>query len=240
MILVESGTFIMGNTFGDGYYDEKPTHRATVSGFYIGKYLVTQKEYKSLIGNNPSYFKGDDLPVETVSWFDAIKYCNAKSKTEGLPVAYNESTGDLLDSLGNITTDVTQAKGYRLPTEAEWEYAVKGGTSTYKYSGSNDVGSVAWYWDNSGSKSHPVGTKKSNELGIYDMSGNVWEWCQDWYDDYNGTNSVNRYIYEKTYGRVLRGGGWNNDAGDMRVTNRYFGDPTDRDFDVGFRVVRSV
>lgn len=213
MVFVEGGTFDMGC---NEYDQEKPVHSVTVGDFYIGKTEVTQAQYQAVMGNNPSSFKGDNLPVEQVSWNDAVAYCKKLSQKEGVT--------------------------YRLSTEAEWEYAARGGNQSrrYTYSGSNNVGDVAWYCENSGSKTQPVGTKQPNELGIYDMSGNVWEWCNDWYDGNYYKNSPSRNPRGASSGsdRVLRGGSWVDGAGYCRVAYRFSIDPGSRDFSGGFRVVR--
>jgi len=233
MVRVEGGTFQMGSNDGNGgfFIDNRPVHTVTLKSFYIGKYEVTQKEWREVMGNNPSWFKGDDLPVEEVSWFDAIEYCNRRSIREGLTPAYSGS-GD------NITCN-WNANGYRLPTEAEWEYAAKGGNGSpgnYIYSGSNTIGDVAWYKGNSGGRTHPVGTKAANSLGIHDMSGNVDEWCWDWYGSYpNGTQTDPRGPVSGI-SRVKRGGDWNDDVSWISSVSRYNFSPHNvRD---GFRLVR--
>jgi formylglycine-generating enzyme required for sulfatase activity len=231
MVRVEGGTFQMGTTNGDS--DEKPVHTVTVKGFYMGKYEVTQKEWREIMGSNPSYFKGDNLPVECVSWNEAIEYCNKRSLKEGLTPAYRGS--------GNSITCDFNATGYRLPTEAEWEYAAKGGNQdylTYEYAGGNSADSVAWYDGNSGSKTHPVGTKQPNSLGLYDMSGNVWEWCWDWYGSYSSESQTDPTGVSSGTTRVSRGGGWINSAADVRAAGRISGTPLNRNYCLGFRLVR--
>jgi formylglycine-generating enzyme required for sulfatase activity len=232
-VRVEGGTFQMGTASG-GSNDERPVHTVTVKSFSIGKYEVTQKEWQEIMGNNPSRFRGDNRPVENVSWFDAVEYCNRLSLKEGLTPAYRGS-GD------NIICD-WNANGYRLPTEAEWEFAAKGGTKDYlttEYSGSNNAGSVAWYDGNSGGSTQPVGTKAANSLGIFDMSGNVWEWCWDWYaSSYPSGAQTDPRGAASGANRVLRGGSWGNAATYVRSANRDSYAPSDRRGSIGFRLVR--
>jgi formylglycine-generating enzyme required for sulfatase activity len=225
-VLVETGTFQMGST--DGEVDEKPVHRVTISRyFYMSQYEVTQKQWREVMGTSPSYFTGDDLPVEQVSWYEAVEYCNRLSLKEGLTPCYSGS-GD------RIRCDFS-ANGYRLPTEAEWEYAARGGNRSqgYAYSGSNEAGGVGWYYENSGNRTHPVGRARPNELGLYDMSGNVWEWCWDWYADYNSSPILGS-------NRVLRGGSWRNSAGYLRAAYRKYDTPSSRGNYLGFRLVRTA
>ena len=215
MVYVSGGTFTMGATSeqgSDAWYYEKPAHSVTLSGYYIGKYEVTQELWKAVMGSNPSKFKGDNLPVECVSWDDVQEFLRK----------LNAMTG----------------KRYRLPTEAEWEFAARGGNSSrgYKYSGSNSLGSVAWYGDNSGDRTHSVGTKSPNELGIYDMSGNVWEWCHDWYGSYSSSPQRNPKGPNSGSKRVYRGGDWLNSARNCRVSERSYETPGLRISDFGFRL----
>ena len=218
MVRVEAGTFKMGATaeMKNPWVLEKPTHKVTLTNdYYIGKYEVTQALWQAVMGSNPSYFKGDNLPVEQVSWNDCQEF---------------------LSKLNRIT-----GKTFRLPTEAEWEYAARGGKKSRgcQYSGSNNLSDVAWYWDNSGSKTHAVGSKQSNELGIYDMSGNVWEWCQDWHGRYSKSSQTNPTGATSGSGRVSRGGCWIGDAGLCRSSYRSDDAPDDRNSDLGFRLVLS-
>ena len=214
MIPVEGGTFRMGSY--DGVSDEKPVHYVTLSDYAIGKTEVTQALWKAVMGSNPSKFKGDDnLPVESVNWHD----CQ-----------------DFISKLNQLT-----GKQFRLPTEAEWEYAARGGNRSkgYKYSGNNDIDAVAWYGGNSGDKTHPVGTKHPNELGIYDMSGNVLEWCQDWYGGYSSSSETNPTGASSGSDRMGRGGSFFRNAGGCRTTDRGNTSPYSRFSSLGLRLVLS-
>ena len=218
MVRVEAGTFTMGATpeMKDPWDDEKPVHQVTLTNdYYIGKYEVTQALWQAVMGNNPSNFKGDNLPVEYISWDDCQEF---------------------ISKLSSIT-----GKTFRLPTEAEWEYAARGGKKSrgYQYSGSNNLSDVAWYSDNSGSKTHAVGTKQGNELGIYDMSGNVWEWCQDWKGTYSSSSQVNPTGANSGSVRVLRGGCWNYSARYCRSSFRGRYTPGIRYGNLGLRLVLS-
>ena len=226
MIRVQGGTFTMGCTSEQGndcYGSEKPSHTVTLSTYYIGETEVTQELWKAVMGDNPSYFKSGSLkrPVEQVSWEDCQTFIRK----------LNELTG----------------KKFRLPTEAEWEFAARGGTKSagYKYSGSNDINAVAWYDVNSYDKgesspdfgTHVVKTKKPNELGIYDMSGNVWEWCSDWYGDYTSATQTNPQGAPSGSYRVDRGGSWLASAGYCRSSYRGINRPSFRDSFLGVRLV---
>jgi len=247
LIYVEGGSFVMGDTWGDGDSDEKPTHKVELTyDFYIGKYPVTFEEYDrycSETGATKPYvwnWGRGRRPVIRVSWFDAIGYCDWLSDVEGLARAY-DNAGNLIDSRGNETIDTSKVKGYRLLTEAEWEYAARGGKKSRrnKYAGSNNPDEVAWYTSNSRHKTQEVGKKAPNELGIYDMSGNVWEWCSDWYGNYSSSAQTNPYNNSGS-GRVGRGGGWGDDAAGTRVAGRGYDSPSRAYYYLGFRICRTV
>lgn len=216
MVKVEGGTLSMGST--EGERDERPVHQVRLSDFCIGKYEVTQEEWKAVMGANPSISNGENKPVEMVSWNDCQEFIKKLNDLTGMQ--------------------------FRLPTEAEWEYAARGGNKSqgYKYSGSNAIGDVAWYEDNSNRDTHPVGTKAPNELGIYDMSGNVWEWCSDWYSHgYYSSSPVNNPTGPTTGSyRVDRGGSWLDDADYCRIANRISGNPGGCYNDLGFRLACSA
>jgi formylglycine-generating enzyme len=214
MVFVKGGTFKMG---GNNNEREKPIHEVSLSDFHIGKFPVIQAQWQAVMGNNPSHFKGDNLPVEQVSWEDIqifLEKINAKTN-----------------------------KKYCLPTEAEWEFAARGGIESqgFEYSGSNDLKEVGWFSENSGSKTHAVGQLKPNELGIYDMSGNVWEWCSDWYDEnyYKNSPSSNPKGAASGSNRVFRGGGWVRNPGLCRSANRSINAPANRRNSLGFRLALS-
>ena len=218
MVRVEAGTFTMGATpeMDNPLDEEKPAHQVTLTNdYYIGKYEVTQALWQAVMGNNPSNFKGENLPVETVSWKDCQEFL----------IKLNRITG----------------KTFRLPTEAEWEYAARGGNKSrgYQYSGSNNLSDVAWHTNNSGSKTHAVGSKQANELGIYDMTGNVWEWCQDWYGKYSSSSKTNPTGANSGSKRVGRGGSWIINSLVCRSSYRGYSSPDNRLNYVGLRLVLS-
>lgn len=216
MVSVEGGTFEMGSN--DGYSDEEPIHSVTISSFEIGKYEVTQEQWKKVMGSNPSHLKGDILPVDRVSWDDVQTFITKLNEQTGLE--------------------------YRLPTEAEWEFAARGGVlaNSTIYAGSNTIGDVAWSDDNSGNKPHAVGGKQANELGIYDMSGNVYEWCNDWYGStyYSSSPTDNPQGPSTGFYRIFRGGSWYYVPYRCRVAHRSSYYQTSKNYYVGFRLALSL
>ncbi|MDR2585780.1 MAG: formylglycine-generating enzyme family protein [Prevotellaceae bacterium] len=228
MVFVKGGTFTMGCTseqLSDCYGNEQPTHLVTLSDFYIGKYPVTQKQWEQVMGTSIEvqrdfdgpgfslYGQGDNYPMYYVSWEDAQEFVRKLSSATG--------------------------KKYRLPTEAQWEFAARGGTISkgYRYSGSNDINEVGWHDKNNNGTAHPVGLKKPNELGIYDMSGNIWEWCSDYYDDYKSDHQVDPMGPSTGLDRAMRGGNWECALHYCRVSFRDFNPQEYRYHYLGFRVV---
>ena len=247
MVWVPAGSFFMGS-YDEIDMDARPVHQVTLNGFYLGKYTVTQIQYHAVMGYNPGMFQGisvpdglpngNKLPVEMVSWFDAVEFCNKLSLLEGLTPVYTILNRTPVEGYSITSADVAadwSANGYRLPTEAEWEYAAKGGNGPgpyFIYSGSNDPDAVAWYnkispppvvfteevkftmktspETNYGANDpiHEIGLKKPNSLGIYDMSGNVWEWCWDWFGEYQSANQTDPKGPETGTGRIMRGGAY--------------------------------
>jgi len=243
MVLIPAGSFKMGSRHGKG--DESPVHEVSIDSFLMDKYEVTQAEYERL-GNkeafaNPSHFKGPDRPVEQVTWVMAARYCNARSNDEGLTPCYDEEKDDVVCNF--------QADGYRLPTEAEWEYACRAGTDgDYSFGGDErKLGEHAWFADNAGKKTHPVGKKKPNPWGLYDMHGNVAEWCNDMYDKdyYEGSPASNPRGPAKGKQYVLRGGAWKSNAEPLRSSYRLAENPGFSDAclardAIGFRCVKQA
>jgi formylglycine-generating enzyme required for sulfatase activity len=235
MVHIAGGRFTMGD---DKEIDARP-HEVFVSSFYIDKRLVTQEEYQKVMGKNPSRWKGNRNPVEQVRWSDAVKYCNARSRLEGLEPCYDLEAWEC-----NF-----DANGYRLPTEAEWEYACRAGTKTTFFFGNSpsQLKSYAWFDENSAGKPHPVGQKRPNPWGLYDMCGNVWEWCNDFYkvDYYQESPEEDPKGPKTGETKVVRGGAWKFSADSCRSGYRYNEDPGYVDacfgYDIyGFRCVRNA
>lgn len=230
-IRIEGGTFKMGDV--DQEENEAPPHQVTLSSFLMSRYEVSQAEWKKIMGSNPSWISGDDLPVEQVTWHMAIEYCNKRSIAEGLTPCYSGSGDDILCDWN--------ADGYRLPTEAEWEFAAQGGSGSVgtSYSGSDNADEVAWHKANGRGTTHPGGTKAPNKLGLYDMSGNVYEWVWDRYGSYNAESQSDPRGPSTGIRRVLRGGSWAFDKSCCRITFRRIVSP-DYVGCGGLRLVRSV
>jgi formylglycine-generating enzyme required for sulfatase activity len=234
-VRIPPGTFLMGSPDSDewAWGNEKPQHQVTISKpFLLANHPVTQGQYRAVTGQSPSHFKGsDDLPVECVSWNDAIAFCNMLSEREGLKPYYRSDAGEPLGG-----------DGYRLPTEAEWEYACRAGTKTRYSFGDNAarLGEYAWYRDNSDGQSHPVGQKKPNDFGLYDIHGNVWEWCLDSYKAkfYRHPQVPDPWCSSGASVRVIRGGSWSVIPRGARSAFRNGGTPDARDFNLGFRLAR--
>jgi formylglycine-generating enzyme required for sulfatase activity len=253
LVLIKGGSFTMGSPAGEAWREKDETpHQVALSDFYLAKYQVTQKEYQELARGNPSHFKGGDLPVENVTWHDAVKYCNARSIKEGLVPAYAAGGENVKWDMG--------ANGYRLPTEAEWEYACRAGTTTpfntggavtteqANYYGHYPYMIETYYFSQSRletrpggyrEKTVPAGSFAPNGWGLFDMHGNVWDWCWDWYGNYGGQQTNPVGAPSGAY-RVNRGGGWNDFAKHLRSAYRASTPPANGSYNLGFRVARNA
>ena len=232
-VFIAAGTFDMGSDIGDA--DETPIHSVTLTrSFYISTYEVSQAQWIAVMSTNPANFVGDNRPVEMVNWYDAIAFCNALSELEGLTPCYVIND--------DATTCDFDADGYRLPTEAEWEFAARGGVQSqgYPFSGDEVAENVAWHTGNADHATHDVGMKVANELGIYDMSGNVFEWVWDWFESYPDAAVTDPTGPVTGSYRVLRGGGWYADPSEVRVANRYYSGPSPEFWGFGIRPVRTA
>ncbi len=236
LIFVEGGSFAMG-CFDPRIPcddDESELRDVTVYAFYISTTEITQGLWEDIMGNNISIVREPSLPANNISWYDAVKFCNNLSLKYNLNPCYTIR--------GQKVTCNFKANGYRLPTEAEWEYAARGGKSGKMklFSGNDDPLQVGWYRENSNGKMRPPKQKSPNELGIFDMSGNLWEWCWDWYAPYSGEQVIDPKGPDKGTGKVLRGGSWNYDSKSARNSNRFYTSPNSRSATFGFRVVKKV
>jgi formylglycine-generating enzyme len=249
MVQVDGGTFKMGDTAGLGRADELPIREVELSTYLISKIPVTQKLWNLVLDTNPSNFHGYDLPVEHISWYDAVEFCNKLSILAGFTPCYNidksvkdPNNQNKTDTKRIVVSCDWDANGYRLPTEAEWEYAAKGGKNSnyYNFAGGDTEGPVCWHKNNSQYKTQNVGQKKPNELGLHDMSGNVWEWCWDWYDAYTEGHYDNPRGAETGNYRVLRGGSWADNLNYQRVSSRGKENPTGRYSSIGLRLARKA
>jgi formylglycine-generating enzyme required for sulfatase activity len=259
MVQISGGTFMIGSpTSEPGRNSDETQHQVTLSSFSIGKYQVTQGQYQAVMGTNPSSYRtppdGENparRPVERVSWYDAVEFCNRLSEMEGLAPYY--AIGKTTSDPNNTNSDDTHkwlvmpnagSNGYRLPTEAEWEYACRAGTTTAYNTGASISDDTGWYRDNSGSRTHEVGKKPANAWGLHDMHGNVWEWCWDWYNSSGSYYSSAAAAGPDPAGpvsgpcRVYRGGSWYYDGQHLRSAFRYFVNPSFRSNSIGFRLVR--
>ena len=250
MVTLPAGTFSMGCTLPECESDESPVHLVALSAFQIGETEVTQAQWMSVMGSNPSSSKNPvcpQCPVELVSWYDAVVFCNRLSELQGLTPCYYSDAG-FTSVYGKVLLGYTlpnsgdvywnpAAKGYRLPTEAEWNYAARGGSATNTYAGSSILDDVAWYNVNSGSKTKPVKGLFPNAYGLYDLSGNVYEWCWDWYGAYPSYTVTDPTGPATGTGRVMRGGSFGSDQGRCRSADRLIAGPDIRNGTIGFRLV---
>ena len=228
MVRMPAGSFLLGS---ESEENEQPVHEVSINGFLMSATEITQFQYKQVTGTNPSYFSGDTLPVDQVTWFDAVLFCNRLSEKTQLEKCYDEDTWEC---------DFSK-NGFRLPTEAEWEYACRAGTTTNYYSGERVLTRAGWYRNNSSASPHPVGEKKPNAFGLYDMHGNVWEWCNDRYEkDYYAKSPPNNPTGPaESQHRIKRGGSWNAYIHFCRSAERDICLPNLKSFNLGFRIAQS-
>jgi len=260
MISIPGGTFRMGSTRETGLLNETPAHQVTLQDFMLGQYEITQGQYFDITGLRPSSCRTNpelrgpegwkSLPVEMVNWYEALIFCNRLSIVEKLAPVYRVNGKVNPHDWGAVPTDDTMepwkvewisgADGYRLPTESEWEYAARGGAnSTNRYAGNNSANDVAWYYENSETMSHQIGKKAPNELDLYDMSGNVMEWCWDWQGAYTAAAKENPMGAPSSLYKIIRGGSWSYAVEYCRVAYRHLNYPYYRGVNLGFRVARS-
>ncbi|MBP7201285.1 MAG: SUMF1/EgtB/PvdO family nonheme iron enzyme [Mesotoga sp.] len=247
-VRVSGGSFLMGNVSEKSFDNESPVHVVDITyDFLISKYETTFAQFDEFCEQTVREKSSDNgwgrqnRPVIFVSWWDATEYCNWLSSKAGFPPAYN-SSGYLIDGKGEVTSSPSKAVGYRLPTEAEWEYVARGAdlSKTTLYSGHDEPDIVAWYNINSDWKTSEVGAKQPNEIGVFDMSGNVWEWCHDWYASYPYLEQTDPCVFSEGNYRVIRGGSWHDFEKYLRVSARSGYTPTGAAKDVGFRVCRTL
>lgn len=236
MALIPAGTFTMGDQAGAGVANETPTRSVSVNAFFMSKHEISQRVYQEVMGANPSYNKGDNRPVENITWFKALEFCNALSARQGYEMCY-------VDINGNVSVEMG-ANGYRLPTEAEWEYGCKAGTASSYYTGNSkaDLESAGWYSGNGGGTTHDVGKLRANNFGLFDMHGNVFEWCWDWFksDYYQDGQNNNPLGPAGGSDRVCRGGSYFVFEFGCRSSFRSMLKPSIPSRDIGFRVVRKA
>jgi formylglycine-generating enzyme required for sulfatase activity len=253
MVRIPAGSFIMGSRDENAGADEAPIHVVTLDSFRISRHEVTQSTFEDIMGYNPSWFVeagvSDDYPVESVSWYDAVEFCNKLSENESLDPVYTITTR--IPATGHITSATVVAEfedadgnpknGYRLPTEAQWEYAAIGKTGSAYVWGDLSNPAIAetnaWYNVNSGNSVHTAGLKNANRWGLYDLAGNVWEMCWDWYGPYSESAATNPLGPDAGFYRVLRGGSWSDPLSTLRAATRSYMDPVDASKNIGFRVV---
>jgi len=260
MLSIPGGTYRMGSTRETGLLNEMPAHQVTLPDFLLAQYEVTQGQYFEITGLRPSSCKTNpesraiegwkSLPVEMVNWYEAIIFCNKLSIKEKLNPAYRVNGSVNPSDWGDVPTDdtskwsvewVSDANGFRLPTEAEWEYTARGGTNTAnRFAGSNNADEVAWYYENSATMSHEIGKKAPNELNLYDMSGNVMEWCWDWQGPYTAGAQENPRGPTSSLYKIIRGGSWSYAVNYCNVAYRHLNYPYYRGVNLGFRVARSL